>query len=488
MTIKLQRTKNLLTVKELRALGDGVHSDGDRLRIVVKGGRAKADQFRDMLDQVDADWNSIGVDPLDARDRQRAEATVEAETESRRRRATLVQCARSYHERVIEGKRSTRHAAEWISSIERHIPKAMLHTPVDEITAPELFDVLSPLQTEIPETAGRVRQRLEKVLADAEFRGLVKGNAAGAIADKLKDEAGKRERTNYRALPYTEVPAFMTKLREHTGVAHRLMEFTILTACRTNESRMMVWPEVDLERGVWTIPGPRMKARTEHIITLSPRALEIVRDMRKLRDDLKLATEDAVAELKKSGESTRAIAEVLGVDEKSVRNDLRAENSASVVEHAEENQEHADSGAENSALGGAIDAAAFLAADEGAPEYVFPSLMKPGKPLSAMAMLMLTRKMGFGEKVVPHGFRSSFSDFAYSTTPFRSEVIESALAHTEAKGSKVKRAYLRTNFERDCAVLLHLWHDFVLGVNTIGNVIPMQAHTQPIAPAMVANR
>lgn len=440
MNVKLQRRKNLLTVRELLALPpDGANvSDGDRLSIRTKEGkafavfrylspqtrqrreagfgalhvgnpkeaaeslarvRAKADLFRALLDKVEDEGKAIGVDPLEDRDQKRTEAKQKKEAEQRRKRSSLIQCARDYHQRAIDGKRSTRHGLEWIGSLSRCLPKSLLDAPVDSITPPMLFEALAPVQERIPETAGRIRQRLQKILADAEFRGLVKGNAAAAIRDKLVDECGPRERSNYRALDYKDVPPFMATLREHAGVAHRLLEFTILCACRTNESRLLAWSEVDLARGVVTLPAARMKAKKPHVIALPPRALEIVLGMRELQKQLELTT-----------------------------------------------------------------------------DYVFGSTSREGRPLSGMAMLMATRKMGFGDQTVTHGFRSSFSDWAYTHSPFRAEIIESCLAHVEGKGSKVKRAYLRTSFPEECAKVLRMWHDFVLGDAAAGsNVVPMRA-------------
>jgi integrase len=93
-----------------------------------------------------------------------------------------------------------------------------------------------------------------------------------------------------------------------------------------------------------------------------------------------------------------------------------------------------------------------------------------------MAMLMALQKMGRRAETVTHGFRSSFSDWAYTHTSYRAEIIESCLAHTEGKGSKVKRAYLRTNFAEDCAKVLRQWHDFVLGeAAAAANVLPLRA-------------
>ena len=85
--------------------------------------------------------------------------------------------------------------------------------------------------------------------------------------------------------PYRELPAFMDELRKREGVAARALEFLILTATRTSEALNATWDEFDLETGIWTIPAARMKARVEHRVPLSRRAMEILRDLERDREN-----------------------------------------------------------------------------------------------------------------------------------------------------------------------------------------------------------
>jgi len=78
-------------------------------------------------------------------------------------------------------------------------------------------------------------------------------------------------------MPYAEMGPFMAKLREREGMAALALEFTVLTAARTNEALGAKWAEIDLERAVWTIPAVRMKAGKERRVPLSNGALDVLR-------------------------------------------------------------------------------------------------------------------------------------------------------------------------------------------------------------------
>jgi guanosine-3',5'-bis(diphosphate) 3'-pyrophosphohydrolase len=95
---------------------------------------------------------------------------------------------------------------EWISSLERHVPREIWHKPIDRIEAPELLDAVVKVTSQYPETGRRVRQRLELVFADAEFRKLCNGNPGRAIREKVREECGGRKTESYRTLHYRDVP------------------------------------------------------------------------------------------------------------------------------------------------------------------------------------------------------------------------------------------------------------------------------------------
>lgn len=232
-----------------------------------------------------------GVDPIDARNGVKAAAleVVQAKkAAAQRARWTLARCARDYHERVIEPTRTGKHGAQWIASLENHIPAALWHRPIDSIEAPELLDALIAIKphqrarnmpdgAKLAETIQRIRQRLDAVFADAIFYKRCNGNPAAAIRSKLRETMPKNGGGEFAALPYAAAPALMARLRTAPGTAARCLEFAVLTAARTSEALGAAWSEVDLSLGVWTVPKGRMKGGETHAVFLSPRAIDVLR-------------------------------------------------------------------------------------------------------------------------------------------------------------------------------------------------------------------
>ena len=144
-----------------------------------------------------------------------------------------------------------------------------------------VLKVLEPIWSTKPETAGRVRGRIEAVLDWAKVRGYRDGeNPArwrGHLDKLLPNRRKVRAVKNHAAMPYRDMPEFMAELRDRTGVSARALEFAILTAGRTSEVIGATWSEIDLKSGVWTIPAHRMKAGKEHRVPLSARALEMLK-------------------------------------------------------------------------------------------------------------------------------------------------------------------------------------------------------------------
>jgi len=306
---------NLLTVRQVQTAGDGDHNDGGGLNLRVRGASAAwvlrftspSGKRREMgLGICDRNNATIAgkslagarqlahdargllqqsIDPIDTREAKRAALRAEAEerkSTAAREELTLARAARQYHARDVEPNRTDRHSKLWIASLENHVPEALWHRPISAITAPELLDFIAELRNRIPETAERVRQRLEVVFDDAEFRGLSIGNPARAIRRKLTQTRGQRGSEGFAALDYKEAPAFMRALRECKGIAARALEFGMLTASRTGEIIGATWIEFDLDAAQWTIPAARMKGGEQHVVHLVPRAVEILQEMRTL--------------------------------------------------------------------------------------------------------------------------------------------------------------------------------------------------------------
>ena len=232
-----------------RAHRDTIAAAGESLRVA----REKARRARDDL--------AAGRDPIDAKRAARKVDVQKAATAKARRSAealTLARAARTYHERAIEPAMNAKYSQVWIRSLECHLPAAIWHKPVSEVGAVELFEALAKMKRVLPETAGWVRRRLAAVFDDAIFFGHCTVNPASAIRRKLAQVAPGKKSANFRALPYEQVPAFVSELRRHAGGAARCLEFALLTASRTAEVRGATWEEIDEQAGVWTIPGASM--------------------------------------------------------------------------------------------------------------------------------------------------------------------------------------------------------------------------------------
>lgn len=242
--------------------------------------RQMAHEARELLRQ--------GIDPLDAREARRQaarEAEAARKAEQDRDHWTLARCARDYHERVIERTRTDKHSAQWISSLEHHLPTALWHAPIASITPPLLLAALTAATPherarrhgDLSETLRRVRQRLDSVFEDAAFFGRCASNPAAAITRKLREQRPANDKGEFLALDYHRAPALMARIRSMPGTAARCLEFAVLTASRTSEALIASWDEFDIDRGVWTVKAERMKAGEAHFVPLSARALDIVK-------------------------------------------------------------------------------------------------------------------------------------------------------------------------------------------------------------------
>ena len=192
--------------------------------------------------------------------------------------------------RYIRSKRrawsNIRHAREWPSSLKRYARAIIGSTPVDQIDTASILKVLEPVWHKRPETASRVQSRLENILDyaaamgwrdpvnPARWRGHLSRLLPSPQTIKRQQNGGAEP--HYEAIPYPQVPAFVAELRKLHSFSARALEFAILTATRTGEVLGAQWVEVDLAAATWTIPAVRMKARVEHRVPLSNRALEIL--------------------------------------------------------------------------------------------------------------------------------------------------------------------------------------------------------------------
>jgi integrase len=179
------------------------------------------------------------------------------------------------------GFRNQKHCAQWTSTLATYA--APLRTmPVDTVSTDDVLSVLKPIWTVKPETASRVRGRIEKVLDAAKAKGFRAGENPArwrGHLDHLLPRPSKLTRGHHAAMPYEEVPAFIASLRERDALAAVALELCILTAARSGELLGMRWDEIDLQNALWSLPAGRMKAGRPHRVPLSTPAVAILRTL-----------------------------------------------------------------------------------------------------------------------------------------------------------------------------------------------------------------
>jgi integrase len=217
------------------------------------------------------------IDPIDARDAQRAQTVL-----SKARSISFAQCAEKYIAAHRAGWRNPKHADQWTNTIETYSAPVIGALPVQDVDTGLVLKVLEPIWTTKPETASRLRSRIEAVLDWASSRGYRSGDNPArwrGHLDNLLPRLERRKRVKHHpALPYSKVGDFMQQLRTQEGMPARALEFAILTGCRTGELIGAKRAEFDLANALWTIPAARMKSHREHRVPLSPQALAIVRE------------------------------------------------------------------------------------------------------------------------------------------------------------------------------------------------------------------
>jgi integrase len=186
---------------------------------------------------------------------------------------------------LIEAKkaewRNDKHRAQWRMTLETYAAP-LRSRPVDDIDTEAVLSVLKPIWQAKPETASRLRGRIEAVLDAAKAQGHRLGENPAAWRGHLSHLLPKRgvlSRGHHAAMDYREVPAFLARLREREATAALALEFCILTATRSGETLGARWSEIDLDAKVWTVPAARMKAARAHRIPLSVRATEILKKL-----------------------------------------------------------------------------------------------------------------------------------------------------------------------------------------------------------------
>jgi integrase len=320
--------------------------------------RAKAASFRVEV--------AAGRNPVKLRDRQ-----IEP---------TFGECATEFITSMEKSWRNEKHRAQWSSTLKTY-GKDIWNKQISQIETQDVLDLLKPIWHEKPETAARVRGRIERVIeyANASGKRSWAPNPAawkGHLRAVLPAPA-KLSRGHHPAMPYADVPAFFQALAGVDGMSARGLEFLVLTAARTGEVIGSTWAEFDLDVALWTVPADRMKAGKIHRVPLTARALEIVKALQ----------------------------------------------------------------------------------DRRVNDFVFPG-EKKDRPISNMAFTMLLRRMELGH-FTPHGFRSSFRDWAGDKTLYPRELAEAALAHR--LGDKTEEAYRRSDALEKRRKMMDAWSSYLIG-------------------------
>jgi integrase len=202
---------------------------------------------------------------------------------------TFDQCAKAYITAHRAGWRNVKHAAQWTSTLATYASPVFGTLPVQAVDVSLVTRALEAIWSTKPETASRLRGRIEAVLDWAKVRGYRNGeNPArwrGHLDHFLPARTKVRKVKHHAALPYGEIGTFMQALRERDALAARALEFAILTAARTSEVINARWDEIDLQSKVWTVPAERMKAGREHRVPLSAPAVDVLKRMREVRQN-----------------------------------------------------------------------------------------------------------------------------------------------------------------------------------------------------------
>jgi len=219
-----------------------------------------------------------GLDPIDEKRRRKATLLLDAA-----KRITFPECACEYIQKHRAAWKNRKHAAQWESTLRTYAYPVFGKLPIAAIDTALVVKVLDPIWTKKPETASRLRGRIEAVLDFAKVRGHREGeNPArwkGHLKEALPSISKLRKVKHHAALPYAEVGAFVADLRQREGGAASALEFAILTAARTGEVIGARWSEMDMTDAVWTVPAERMKGEEEHKVPLSKQALAVLRRM-----------------------------------------------------------------------------------------------------------------------------------------------------------------------------------------------------------------
>jgi integrase len=309
----MSRPQNKLTALQVaRAKSPALLADGGGLYLQVEGPSSRAWLYRYAMNKKErwmglgslgpvgsdpivslaearqkaADARALkakGIDPIDAAARAKADAAAD-----KAKQVTFEDAAARYIAGHKAAWRNAKHGAQWTSTLKAYAYPVFGALPVQDVDTGMVLKALEPIWTKKTETATRVRQRIEAILDWAKARGHRMGeNPArwrGHLENLLPKPRKVQKVEHHPALPYSEIGAFVAKLRDQKGVAARALEVLILTTARTGEVTAARWAEMNLDAKVWTVPADRIKAGREHRVPLSEPALGLLKELAKNGD------------------------------------------------------------------------------------------------------------------------------------------------------------------------------------------------------------
>jgi integrase len=272
-------------------LKSGRHSDGGGLYLNVSPSGTKSWLFM-WVRQGKRREMGLGAYPAVSLANARTEATRCRETvaaggdpiteRSKGAEPTFGECADQFLSSMEASWRNEKHRAQWRMTLAEYC-RPISSKRVSLIATEDVLSVLNPIWRDKPETASRLRGRIERVLDFAKAKGWRTGENPALWRGHLKNVLPPRQRLSrghHAAMPYRQLPAFIARLRAAEAMAARALEFLILTAARSGEVYGARWSEFDLERGIWKIPAGRMKAGKEHRVPLSDQVLSLMRTLK----------------------------------------------------------------------------------------------------------------------------------------------------------------------------------------------------------------
>lgn len=272
-------------------LKPGRYSDGGNLYLSVSKNRSKSWVFMYSRNKEPRHEMGLGSYPGLTLAEARKKAQVAHEIlatgkdplkELRKKVPTFEAMAKKFIEGQKSGWKNAKHIQQWENTLKTHCT-LINKKRVNEITVSDVLAVLKPIWETTPETASRVRGRIERVLGAAKAKEYRSGENPAAWKDNLDHllpSPKKLQRGNHKAMHYDDAPAFFTNLLGRKAVAAKALAFIVLTAARSQEALGAKWSEIDFLRQIWTCPAERMKAGQKHEVPLSGPALAILQEMK----------------------------------------------------------------------------------------------------------------------------------------------------------------------------------------------------------------